>query len=92
MLRWIVSILVNALLLIVIAGYFDSGILPGLGSVYIEGFGAAIVAKYHFVLAQYFSEAVFDHFNASSDRSFTRIVLICHQCDYTHDDIELYGR
>nr|WGD98637.1 phage holin family protein [Bacillus safensis] len=45
MLRWIISILVNALLLIVIAGYFDSGILPGLGSVYIEGFGAAIVAS-----------------------------------------------
>ncbi|MEI4789408.1 phage holin family protein [Bacillus sp. FJAT-53060] len=45
MLRWIASILVNALLLIVIAGYFDSGILPGLGSVYVEGFEAAIVAS-----------------------------------------------
>lgn len=45
MLRWIASILVNALLLIVIAGYFDSGILPGLGNVYVGGFGAAIVAS-----------------------------------------------
>ncbi|MGE6630177.1 phage holin family protein [Bacillus sp. NPDC077027] len=45
MFRWIASILVNALLLIVIAGYFDSGVLPGLGNVYISGIGAAIVAS-----------------------------------------------
>ncbi|MFS0655199.1 phage holin family protein [Bacillus sp. 179-C3.3 HS] len=45
MFRWMISILVNALLLIAIAGYFDSGILPGLGKVYVEGIGAAIVAS-----------------------------------------------
>jgi putative membrane protein len=38
MLKWIISVLVNALLLIVIAGYFDA--------VDISGVGAAIVASF----------------------------------------------
>lgn len=37
MIKWAVSILVNALLLIVIAGYFDS--------VHISGIGAAVIAS-----------------------------------------------
>jgi putative membrane protein len=32
MMRWIVSILVNALILIVVAGYFDSFYLSGIGA------------------------------------------------------------
>ncbi|MFC0273317.1 phage holin family protein [Metabacillus herbersteinensis] len=43
MIRWLVSILVNALILIVIAGYFDSFHLSGIGAAITASFILSIL-------------------------------------------------
>lgn len=83
MMRWIINVLVNALLLIVIAGYFDA--------VHVRSIGGDHYGKLDFIHLKYVCEARAGDFDSARHSNYARFIFVYHQCDHSLYDRVHYG-